>query len=82
MHIYIGIQTLKVKCTQYGICGQNDIQECKGTVFFKVGQGGQQFLVMFRKSQKKIEGLPKPVSDSPYKFIGGTLTSAMKDIGS
>ena len=34
VHIYIGFETLEVKCTQYGICSQ---------VAFKIGGGGNNF---------------------------------------
>ena len=43
-HIYIGFWTLKVKCTQYGICGELAFKNARAIVF-RVGWGGQKFSV-------------------------------------
>ena len=34
VNIYIGFLALKVRCTQYGFCGQGNLRECKGNFFF------------------------------------------------
>jgi hypothetical protein len=63
-----------MKCTQYEICGEAAFKKARAMVFFnEVGQGGQQFSVVFKKSPKNFGGLPKPVFASPYKFVGGVL---------
>ena len=45
VNIYSRFWTLKMKCTQYGICGWVAFQECKDHGFFEIGWGGYQFLV-------------------------------------
>ena len=46
----------------------------------EVGRRGQQFLVGLRKSLQ-IYWLPQPIFASPYKFVGGTLMSAIRNLG-
>jgi len=38
-HIYIGFETLKVKCTQYGICSQATFKNARAIFFcFRAGR--------------------------------------------
>ena len=67
---YTGLWTLKMKCTQYGICGQSNLQECKGNVSFEVGLDGQKISVGFRKKSRSFfRGMPGPYP-SPPKSVG------------
>src|ERR1700738_1338291 len=43
VNIYIGFETLKMKCTQYGICGQVALKKCKYNSFFEVRRAGNNF---------------------------------------
>ena len=43
VHIYIGFQTLKVKCTQYGICSQVAFKNARAIFFLKLGGSGYFF---------------------------------------
>jgi hypothetical protein len=47
-HIYIGLETLKVKCTQYGICSQAAFKNTRAIFFFGFRAG----LKKFRAGQK------------------------------
>src|SRR5450631_1750901 len=38
VNIYIGFETLKMKCTQYGICGQVTFKNASTIVFSKSGR--------------------------------------------
>ena len=68
------ILTLRVKCTQYGICGYiSDLQEFKGNGFFRSQAGGQKFYVGSRKYGSLSRQLPLPKSTSPKKFRGGVF---------
>ena len=50
MNIYIGLWTLRVKCIQYGICGQVAFKNARAMIFFEIGRAGrQQFSVGSRK---------------------------------
>jgi hypothetical protein len=42
-HIYIGFETLKVKCTQYGICSQAAFKNTRAIFIFIFGQDGHLF---------------------------------------
>ena len=48
MNIYIGFGTSKVKCTQYGFCGQVTFKNVTAE-FFGVGWGGHRFSVMIKE---------------------------------
>jgi hypothetical protein len=49
-HIYIGFETLKVKCTQYGICSQAVFKNARA-IFFVSGRDGHLFSGGFEKIQ-------------------------------
>jgi len=78
VNIYIGFGTLKVNCTQYGICGWiSDLQECKGNGFFEVEQVGINFW-SGPKNFDFLDGqLPQPAFSSPKKFVGGGELNAL-----
>ena len=75
----IGFWTLKVKCTQYGICWISGLQECKGIGFLEVGWAGNNF----RSGPKDLDFLDGRLlvleSTSPEKFVGGNLTSFKRE---
>ena len=43
--IYIEFWTLKMKCTQHGLYGQEAFKNAKAILFFKVGWSKQQFSI-------------------------------------
>jgi hypothetical protein len=43
VYIYIGFETLKVKCTQYGICSQAAFKNARAMFFLKLGRAGSSF---------------------------------------
>ena len=51
MHIYIGFETLKVKCTQYGICSQAAFKNERAIFFLKLGEAGSNFRADSKKSR-------------------------------
>ena len=51
MNIYIGLRTLKAKCTQHGFCGQTETSKMQGQFVFEVKLDGQYFPVKIRKTQ-------------------------------
>jgi hypothetical protein len=63
VHIYIGFETLKVECAQYGICSQAAFKNAKGILFSKLGGAGNYFQSGSKKSHAaaKIsrEGCPR-----------------------
>jgi hypothetical protein len=73
VHIYIGFETLKVKCTQYGICSQTTFKNAR-VIFFVFGRGGQLFSGGFEKipggGKNFTEGLPPHGSDIPKSLWG------------
>ena len=76
VHIYIGFETLKVKCTRYGICSQTAFKNARAMFFSKLGGAG--WAVVFGRVQKnpgrgqKIAGgLPPPRFDIPRSSWGG-----------
>src|ERR1700737_3644089 len=60
VNIYIGFETLKMKCTQYGICGQVAFKNASTLVFSK--SGGRR---------KNVGGCPLTKYSPPEKFVGG-----------
>ena len=79
-HIY-WIWTLRVKCTQYGICGLSGLQECKSNEFFKIGRMG----INFRASPKNVfflrtGGCPRP-DLTPPKVRRGVLNDCLRPTG-
>jgi len=64
VHIYIGFETLKVKCTQYGICSQAAFTNARAMFFSKLGGAGNSLWSGSKKSRvgAKIsrEGCPRP----------------------
>jgi hypothetical protein len=78
-HIYIGFETLKVKCTQYGICSQAAFKNARAN-FFCVGRDGHLFPGGFEKfpggGRNFAAGLPPPGSDTPHTLVGGVISSA------
>jgi hypothetical protein len=88
VHIYIGFETLKVKCTQYGICSQATFKNARTMFFFVFGRGWQ----LFSGGSEKIPGggknlaggLPPPGSNTPISLcvgVGGYLTSSARNAG-
>ena len=65
VHIYIGFETLKVKCTRYGICSQTAFKNARAMFFSKLGRAGSCFRSGSKKSRagtKNLrEGCPRPV---------------------
>jgi hypothetical protein len=68
VHKYIGFETLKVKCTQYGICSQAAFKNARA-MFFVFGWDGQLFSGRFEKNpgggRNLAGGLPPPGYDIP-----------------
>jgi hypothetical protein len=50
VHIYIGFEILKVKCTQYGICSQAAFKNARAMFFSKLGGAGSSFRLGSKKS--------------------------------
>jgi hypothetical protein len=76
VHIYIGFETLKVKCTQYGICTQAAFKNARAMFYSKLGGAGNK-LVGFKKfpgGGKKICGRVAPRPDLTPLIVcrGGT----------
>jgi hypothetical protein len=77
VHIYIGFETLKVKCvcTQYGICSQAAFKNARAMFFSKLGGAGNIFWSGSKKSRAgaKIlrEGCPRPDLTPPIVRKGG-----------
>jgi hypothetical protein len=80
VHIYIVFETLKVKCTQYGICSQAAFKNARAIFFFS-GGAGNFFRADLKKSRAGAEisreGCPRPDLTSLKVCVGGgeTLTS-------
>jgi hypothetical protein len=55
VHIYIGFETLKVKCTQYEICSQAAFKNPRAMFFSFSGGAGNYFRAGFKKSQAGTE---------------------------
>ena len=68
VNIYIGFWTLKLKCTQYGICGQN--AKRKGNGFFEIGRANNNFWFGPKNIDFLDKLLPLPESTPPKKFVG------------
>ena len=74
MHIYIGFETLKVKCTQYGICSQTAFKNARAMFFLKLGGAGRCFRSGLKKSQAGAKNLREgcPCLDlTPLEVCGG-----------
>jgi hypothetical protein len=69
-HIYIGFETLKMKCTQYGICSQAAFKNARAK-FFVFGRGGQFFWAGLKNSWAGAEisrqGCPRPDLTPPIR---------------
>ena len=81
VHIYIGFETLKVKCTQYGICSQVALNNARAMFFFpKLGGAGNSFRADSKKSRAGAkclrDGCPHTdLTPLEVRGGGGTLTS-------
>jgi hypothetical protein len=68
MHIYIGFETLKVKCTQYGICSQATFKIARAMFFPFSGGEGSYFWAGLKKirvgAEISQEGCPRPNMES------------------
>jgi hypothetical protein len=68
VHIYIGFETLKVKCTQYGICSQAAFKNARAMFFLLSGGAGSYFQAGLKKIQAGAEisreGCPRPNLES------------------
>jgi hypothetical protein len=74
VHIYIGFETLKVKCTQYGICSQAAFKNARAMFFLKLGGTGISFRAASKnpgRGPKFAGGLPRPGFDTPIVRRGG-----------
>jgi hypothetical protein len=75
VHVYIRFETLKVKCTQYGICSQAAFKNARAKFFLKLGEAGSNFRSGSKKSRAgaKIsrEGCPRPDLTPPIVRRGG-----------
>ena len=85
----MGFETLKVKCTQYGICSQAAFKNARAMLFLKLGGTDSTFRSGSKKSRAgaKIsrEGCPRPDLTPPIVHGGGlnvylTLCSRMGSI--
>ena len=58
--MYIEFWAFKVKCSQYGICGQVAFKNTRVIIiYFEIRQGGQQLSIKIQKKLKlKIGGAP------------------------
>jgi hypothetical protein len=79
--MYIGFETLKVRCTQYGFCSQAAFKNARAMFFFLFSGGvGNYFRASLKKSHAGAEisreGCPRPDLTS-LKVCGGTLTSSV-----
>ena len=76
---YVLFWILKVKCTQYGICGEVAFKNARAMIFSKSGEAGK----VFRSGPKNLNffvgQLPLPVSTSPKKLVGGKILSALQN---
>jgi hypothetical protein len=84
VNIYIGFGTLKVKCTQYGICVQVAFKNARGRIFSEPGgraadSGRVQEISgpVFGRVPKMVGALPLTEYAPPEKFVGGYLTSSV-----
>jgi hypothetical protein len=68
VHIYIGFETLKVKCTQYGICSQAAFKIGRAMFFLFSGGAGSYFRAGLKKiragAEFLLEGCPCPNLES------------------
>ena len=71
IYVYIGFQTLKMKCAQYGICSQAPSKNARAICFSKLGGAGNNFRSGLEIS---LEGCPNYVP-LPWKVRGGCLMS-------
>jgi hypothetical protein len=71
VNIQIGFWTLKVKCTQYGFCGQAAFKNARGFFFIEVERGRQQFSGWITDlwSFSSFVGLPKGVGSWALTLI-------------
>jgi hypothetical protein len=80
VHIYIGFETLKVKCTQYGIRSQAAFKNARAMFFSFSGGAGSCFRVGLKKSRAGAEisreGGPRPDLTPPI-VRRGYLVSAI-----
>ena len=76
MHIYIGFKTLKVKCTQYGICSQAAFKNGRAMFLSFSGGAGSYFRAGLEKiragAEISREGCPRP-DLTPLKVRGGVF---------
>jgi len=83
VHIYIGFETLKVKCTQYGICSQAAFKNGRAMFFcFRAGRA-TIFRRVWKKSGRgqKFRGRAAPARNMESLLVrGGYLTSSVDDI--
>jgi hypothetical protein len=78
VHIYIGFESLKVKCTQYGIYSQAAFKNARAMFFSKLGEAGSNFQSGSKKSRAgaKIlrEGCPRPDLTPPIVRRGDLMS--------
>ena len=75
MHIYIGFEILKVKCTQYGIWSQAAFKNARAMFLSKLGGAGSNFWADSKKKSRRgqnVCGRAAPRPDlTPLEVRGG-----------
>ena len=85
VHVYIEFETLKVKCTQYGICSQAAFKNARAMFFLKLGGTGCWIMLQKnpRRGQKQLrEGNPRLDLRPPIVRRGGGLNVYPKGMAS
>ena len=62
--------------------GQVAFMDARAMIFLKNWVGRATIFGHVQKISKNFEGLPQPVSTSPYKFVGCTLMSDVQALES
>ena len=68
VNTYIAFWTLKVKCTQYGMCGEVAFKIARAMVFSKSDGAGKSFRLGQEDPDFLVGQLPLPVSTSPERL--------------
>ena len=70
VNIYIGFWTLKMKCTQYAICGEVAFKNVRAMIFWKSDGAGRSFRTGPENPDFFVGQLPLPESTSPTGSSG------------
>ena len=68
VNIYIGFWPLKVKHTQFEICGEVVFKNARAMVFLKSDRAGRSFRLGPENHDFFVRQLPMPVSTSPKRL--------------